>query len=137
MIRRPPRSTLDRSSAASDVYKRQRQAGVLAAAGLVALETMRDRLGEDHENARNLAAGLAGVDGLSLDTPVMLTNIVYVKVAGRRWRNREIVAELQRRGVLCNPVADDRLRLVTHFGIGPEEIAKALDAMHLSATATA
>jgi threonine aldolase len=114
-----------------------RQAGVLAAAGLVALETMRDRLGEDHENAGRLAAGLAAIDGLRLDTPLLLTNIVYVKVAGRRWRNRDIVGELQRRGVLCNAVGDDRLRLVTHHGIGPIDIATALDAMALAATATA
>src|SRR6185436_17343600 len=96
-----------------------RQAGVLAAAGLVGLTTMRQRLGEDHDNARALAAGLGSISGLSLDTPAIITNIVYVKVSGARFRNRQVAAELKKDGVLCNAVGDERLRFVTHHGIEP------------------
>lgn len=106
-----------------------RQAGVLAAAGIVALETMRGRLAEDHDNARALAEGLASLPGLTLDTPPVLTNIVYVKVAGSRWRNRAVVEELKRQDVLCNAVGDRRIRLVTHHDVGRDGIQAALAAM--------
>ena len=103
-----------------------RQVGVLAAAGLVGLTTMVGRLGEDHENARILAEGLAGVEGLTLDTPAVLTNIVYVKVAGPAWRNRGVVAALKGVGVLCNAVGDERMRFVTHHGIERRHIETTL-----------
>lgn len=99
-----------------------RQAGVLAAAGLVGLTTMRDRLAEDHDNARRLADGLASVPGVTLNIPALLTNIVYVRITGPRFRNRQISAELKTRGVLCNAVGDDRLRFVTHHGITSADI---------------
>ena len=106
-----------------------RQAGVLAAAGIVALESMRDRLGEDHDNARELAAGLAQIPEISLDVPRVQTNIVYVKVAGPRLRNRAITAALKERGVLCNAVGDSRIRFVTHHGITRADIGTALAAV--------
>src|SRR5262249_37669747 len=106
-----------------------RQVGVLAAAGLVALETMRERLAEDHDNARELASGLGAIDGILLDPPALLPNIVYAKVPGTRWRNRRIVAGLRERGVLCNAVSDDRIRFVTHHGIDGEAIRSALEAV--------
>lgn len=103
-----------------------RQAGVLAAAGIVGLTTMRDRLAEDHENARRLADGLSRVPGLTLDIPDPLTNIVYVRTTGPRFHNRGIAADLKTRGVLCNAVGDDRLRFVTHHGITDADIDSAL-----------
>jgi len=106
-----------------------RQVGVLAAAGLVALETMRDRLVEDHANARRLAGGLARIAGLTLDTPELITNIVYVKIAGPRSRNRSIVAGLSARGVLCNAVGEDRIRLVTHHDVDRAGVETAIEAM--------
>ena len=113
-----------------------RQAGVLAAAGIVALETMRERLVEDHDNARLLANGLSAIPGVALDVPPLLTNIVYVKIAGPRWRNREMVASLKGEGILCNAVADDRIRFVTHHGIGREEIEMAVAAVGRAAGAS-
>lgn len=112
-----------------------RQAGVLAAAGLVALETMRDRLFVDHDNARALASGLRDIEGLTLQTPTMITNIVYVRVAGRRWRNRDIVAALKQGRVLCNAVAEDRIRMVTHEGIERSDVDVAIDAMRQAVAA--
>jgi len=109
-----------------------RQAGVLAAAGLVGLTTMRERLGEDHDNAAALAAGLGTLPGLDLDTPTLLTNIVYVKVSGVAGRNRLIVADLKGRGVLCNAVGADRIRFVTHHGIERRDIDAAIAAARLA-----
>ena len=60
-----------------------RQVGVLAAAGIVALEKMTDRLGEDHRRARSLASGLAEIQGLVLDTPAPASNMVYVHLDDR------------------------------------------------------
>ena len=110
-----------------------RQAGVLAAAGIVALQTMRERLAADHANARALAGGLAGIDGLALDIPPVLTNIVYVKVSGPRWRNRRIAAALKERGILCNAVGEERLRFVTHHGVTLGDIGAALEAVAAAA----
>jgi threonine aldolase len=114
-----------------------RQAGVLAAAGLVGLTTMVERLGEDHDNARRLANGLAGITGLALDTPALLTNIVYVKVAGPAWHNRSVAAALKAEGILCNAVGDERIRFVTHHGIGPRDIDTALSAVSRAMSAAA
>ena len=106
-----------------------RQAGVIAAAGLVAVETMRDRLGEDHDNAAGLAAGLARIDTLALETPDPITNIVYARVEGPRWTNATLVNNLKEEGILCNAVGNDRIRFVTHFGITSDDIDTALAAV--------
>ncbi|MFQ5700569.1 MAG: threonine aldolase family protein [Acidobacteriota bacterium] len=106
-----------------------RQAGILAAAGLVALETMRDRLVEDHQTARALARGLARVPDVVLDTPDLLTNIVYGKFGLPPGRNRVVVRDLKQRGILCNPVGPDRIRFVTHRGITMDDIETTLRAV--------
>lgn len=90
-----------------------RQAGILAAAGLVALDTMTARLAEDHANARWLAEALATVPGLSIDLARVQTNIVLVRLAEGR-SAAVAVAGLKRRGVLAGSVGPHALRLVTH-----------------------
>lgn len=104
-----------------------RQAGVLAAAGLVALETMTARLVEDHRRARDLAAGLASIPGLRID-PVE-TNIVCMRPAGGADDCRRAVSRLRERGVLVSQLSPENLRLVTHRHIGEVEVARALDAL--------
>jgi len=106
-----------------------RQAGVLAAAGLVALQTMRDRLAEDHANARLLADGLGELRGLRLDIPDPLTNMVYIRIEGPRFTNRKVVAALRERGVLCNASGEARIRMVTHHGIERDDVQTAVRAM--------
>jgi threonine aldolase len=107
-----------------------RQAGVLAAAGLVALETMRGRLAEDHANARTLADGLAGFSWLRLEIPEPITNIVYAQITnGPRYTNRRFVAALRERGVLCNAVRGHRVRWVTHHDVSRADILAALEAV--------
>ena len=95
-----------------------RQAGVLAAAGIVALETMTERLGEDHVRARRIAAGLAGVSGLTPDPSLPATNMVFLSLANDFPLDAAaVVARLKQLGVLISAFAPRRLRLVTHYWI--------------------
>lgn len=105
-----------------------RQAGVIAAAGIVALETMVDRLAEDHACARRLGEGLARLPGLKVDLERVVTNMVYVDTSGLGLSAAEWVARLRARQVLGHVTGPTRVRLVTHYGIGPEEIDYALNA---------
>ena len=101
-----------------------RQAGIIAAAGLVALDTMVDRLNEDHDNARALARGLASVPGIGLDAESVQTNIVMVEVVDRPVQ--EFIAALKDRGVLVTYPGGKRVRMVTHYGIDEDDIEEAL-----------
>ncbi|MBI3953216.1 MAG: low-specificity L-threonine aldolase [Chloroflexi bacterium] len=101
-----------------------RQAGVLAAPGIVALETMVNRLAEDHENARVLAQGLCDLPGLEVDPRTVRTNIVAVAVTCLP--AAELQARLEQRGLRASYLGGRRLRLVTHYGIEREDIRRAL-----------
>ncbi|HEX3469548.1 MAG TPA: GntG family PLP-dependent aldolase, partial [Silvibacterium sp.] len=89
-----------------------RQAGVLAAAGLIALEEMPARLHEDHANARWMAEQIAGMGGCLIDLETVQTNIVIFRPGGKT--AAEIVAGLKARGVLCGTAGADEVRFVTH-----------------------
>lgn len=106
-----------------------RQAGVLAAAGIVALETMVDRLAEDHANARQLAGGLAQLPGIVLDPEQIRTNIVIFELASDALSARELVEGLEARGVKLGAIGERRLRAVTHYGVEPDDIEHALHAV--------
>ncbi len=101
-----------------------RQAGILAAAGLYALERNVGRLAEDHENARLLGAALAGLPGVSLPFPVE-TNLVFASFQGRS--ARDLAARLKEAGVLCNPEGSkpDVLRFVTHLDVSRQDVEEA------------
>jgi threonine aldolase len=101
-----------------------RQAGVLAAAGLVALETMVDRLAEDHDNARTLAEGLAELPGVDCDLTRVQTNIVYFKLD--RMASAEFLAACSGRGLLGGGPGQHLVRFVTHHGITGDDIQQAL-----------
>jgi threonine aldolase len=90
-----------------------RQAGVLAAAGLIALEEMPKRLHEDHANARFVAEQLAGLPQIGLDLTTVQTNIVIFTLNAEGKAN-ELVARLKQRGVLCGTVGRNSVRFVTH-----------------------
>jgi len=104
-----------------------RQAGILAAAGLVALDTMVDRLADDHANARALARGIASVAGLRVDLDTVQTNIVLFEVVDPAWDAASLVAALGRVGVLCGAFGPRRIRLVTHCDVPTEDVSEALD----------
>jgi threonine aldolase len=105
-----------------------RQAGVLAAAGIVALTEMVERLAEDHANARRLAEGLAGISGLELDPGRYVTNIVYFDVTRQGLTAAELVARLQREGVRMLAAGPRSLRAVTHYEATAQDIEFALSA---------
>lgn len=101
-----------------------RQAGVVAAAGIVALEEMVDRLLDDHANARRLAEGLAAIPGIQIEPDLLQTNILF-------WKHEQIETvklnqALRERGVLSTMV-HGRIRMLTHYGIEREDIERALE----------
>ncbi len=106
-----------------------RQAGVLAAAGLVALEETPRRLPEDHANARFLAEGLAHIPGIQVDPRKVATNIVIFDASGTGLWSAEISARLKRRGVLLNGIDPRRMRAVTHYDVDREACVEALEAL--------
>jgi threonine aldolase len=97
-----------------------RQAGVLAAAALHALERHVQRLAEDHANAKRLAEGLAGLPGVTVEAPQ--TNIVFVDLAPERAAG--VVERLKAAGVLCTGLY--RLRFVTHLDVSTAQIDEAV-----------
>jgi threonine aldolase len=101
-----------------------RQAGIIAAAGLVALDSMVERLADDHANAQQLAKGLAALPGIEVDPAAIETNIVYMELGDAG--GGEVAAALKARGVLANG-RFNWVRFVTRNGISPEDIDEALD----------
>ena len=101
-----------------------RQAGIIAAAGIVCMEDMVERLAEDHANARKLAKGLVGIPGISVETETPATNLVFLQVTGGD--PVELARRLTERGVKGGR-PERRWRLVTHYGITSEDIDHALD----------
>ena len=105
-----------------------RQAGIIAAAGIVALTTMVDRLAEDHQNARALAQGLALVAGLNVRAVKNRTNMVVFDVDGDADASRRFAAAMKERGVLISPREATSFRAVTHNGISRADIDRAVAA---------
>lgn len=103
-----------------------RQAGVIAAAGLVALNTMIDRLPEDHRRARVLAEGLAAIDGVTVDRETVQTNIVVFKVPLGADQS-VVAARCKEQGLNVSNYGARGLRMVTHFEIGDEDIRAAIE----------
>lgn len=111
-----------------------RQAGVLAAAGLVALETMAGRLAHDHEVARRLARGLAQVPGLAVPVPPE-TNIVLLTVGAEPLGPspaETLVRRLGERGVRALALGPDRVRFVTHYDLPADAVDRCLEAARVA-----
>ena len=111
-----------------------RQAGIVAAAGIVALGgTMVERLAEDHDNARALADGLAGVGGLRVLPARRRTNMVFFEVADGSEKVRRFLAALREHGVLVTERSATVFRAVTHYGIDRNDIGRALEGFRRAA----
>jgi len=113
-----------------------RQAGVIAAAGIIAIEKMVDRLKDDHANAQILAKGLMSIDGISIDPTQVQTNIVVYDVSslgidGERW-----VTKLNESGVKAGTLEAGRVRMVTHRGIERDDVEYALSVAKRTAEET-
>ena len=106
-----------------------RQAGIIAAAGIVALKEMTGRLAEDHANALRLAKGIAGIPGLVTEPDRVQTNILYINLVDQRFSDDEFMARLKEKGVMLSHTAPTRFRMLTHYGIGTAEIDAALAAL--------
>ena len=115
-----------------------RQAGIIAAAGIYALEHHVERLAEDHANARQLAAGLAEIAGIEVLTPVPESNMVLFSVAGTGLSDTEFIDRLRERGVLMCPLLPGVIRAVCHLDVTAQDIDTALvameDVLHSSGT---
>jgi threonine aldolase len=107
-----------------------RQAGVLAAAGIIALESMVDRLAEDHRRARELAQALDEIERIEVENINPPTNMVYLRFQDSSEPTVEkIVAGLAEEGIRVNPPRGGRMRLVTHYWIDDEALEKTISSM--------
>ena len=105
-----------------------RQAGVLAAAGLCALNEMVDRLAEDHANARRLAEGLQGLSGFDVDLSTVETNMVFGQCRPPLTA-RQFIDRCRTVGVLLDQASPDRWRMVTHRGVSADDVDYAIEAV--------
>ena len=105
-----------------------RQAGVLAAAGLVALDETLPLLAEDNRRAHELAVGLAEIPGIVLDPHTVETNIVFFKLGdGAPYDAAGLASRLAEDGLLCHPLGGDSIRMVTHYHITDDDIRSAVE----------
>ena len=106
-----------------------RQCGIIAAAGIVAMEEMVERLADDHANAGRLAEGIARIEGLSIDLDTVVTNMVYFNLSSDRLTCDQFVDRLNEKGVKCLALPPMGFRMVTHYGIESSDIDCALGAI--------
>src|SRR6185503_9935614 len=106
-----------------------RQVGVLAAAGIVALEKMTARLEEDHRNAQLLARGVAEIPGVKIDPEKAQTNIVVFDIKGTGISTAEFTEKLKGRGVLAINISAHEMRVVTHHDVSRADCEAALEAI--------
>jgi len=107
-----------------------RQAGIIAASGITALEKMIDRLTEDHKNARRLAEGIVQIKGLSIDLARVQTNIIYFDLISRNLTPEQFITRFEKKGIKFLCTGQSRFRMVTHYGILPEDIDTTLTALN-------
>lgn len=106
-----------------------RQAGIIAAPGIVAMDKMIGRLKEDHDNAIRMARSLSQIDALKIDLSTVQTNIVVVDVTSTGRTETDIRTEARKRGLCISSFGPGKVRLVTHYGITSEDVSKAVDIM--------
>lgn len=106
-----------------------RQAGILAAAGIIALEKMIERLEEDHKNAQILGEGLAKIEGIKVDLETVQTNMVYFDLQESGMDTYKFLPKLAEYNILGSPRPPTKVRLVTHYGINREDIYTTIKAI--------
>jgi threonine aldolase len=106
-----------------------RQAGILAAAGIVALEKMTGRLVQDHIRAKKLAVGLRQVPGLVLELGIPATNMVFLSLTlGVKYTNDEVIERLKECGIRIGASGERQFRLVTHYWVDDAGVEKTIAA---------
>jgi len=106
-----------------------RQAGILAAAGIIAIENMVERLEEDHKNARILGEGLADISGIKVDLATIQTNMVCFDLGELSIDTFQFLPKLAEYNILGSPRPPTKVRLVTHYGISEEDIYATIKAI--------
>jgi threonine aldolase len=108
-----------------------RQAGIIAAAGIIALQKMTDRLPEDHANAKSLAMGLAKLPGIHINSEAVKTNIIFFELDRDDNMTAQYVADRLKNefNILVGAAGDRRFRALTHYGVGPSEIQQLIEAL--------
>jgi len=106
-----------------------RQVGILAAAGIIALEKMIERLEEDHKNARLLSEGLTEIKGIKVDLKTVQTNMVYLDLQESGMDTYQFLKKLTKYNILGQPRPPTKVRLVTHYGISEEDIYATIKAI--------
>lgn len=104
-----------------------RQAGIIAAPGIVALEQMIHRLEVDHRNARMLAEEIDKISGINVDLYRVQTNIVNFEIGGLRISTKMFLSKLNENGILALELDPIRIRMVTHYGIEEEQVKKTIE----------
>ena len=114
-----------------DIRKRlggtMRQAGIIAAPGIVALQEMVGRLAEDHKNARKLAEGLTHIPSISVDLNTVQTNTVVFSITDSRFTTESFIACSMRHGVHLSDFRYGRIRAVVHYGITATDVTEAVN----------
>jgi len=106
-----------------------RQAGILAAAGIIAIENMVERLEEDHKNARILGEGLVDIGGINIDLETIQTNMIYIDLNKSGMDTYKFLPKLAEYNILGSPRPPTQVRLVTHYGICEEDIYTTIKAI--------
>jgi threonine aldolase len=106
-----------------------RQAGVLAAAGLIALEEGPKRLHEDHANAKFLAEGLAKLRGVKIDPKKVETNIIVFEISGTGMDSAAFTRKLMEKNVLASGISPTEIRVVTHMDVNRAACERGLEAI--------
>ncbi len=106
-----------------------RQAGIIAAPGIVALESMIERLKEDHLNARHLAEGISKIDGIQVNLNRVQTNMIYFNIEGLAITADHFISKLKENHILALALSKNKIRIVTHKGITKEHVEKTVAAI--------
>jgi threonine aldolase len=123
-----PRETMERARKFRKIFGGgMRQAGILAAAALFALEHNRSRLKEDHKNIKFLADALSAVDGFSIDHAAVQTNILAIDISGRKEAASELLGLLAEEGVLLSSMSDTTIRAVAHLDVSADDVQRAAE----------
>ena len=104
-----------------------RQAGIIAAAGVIALDNYKIQINEDHLNAQLLAEGISNIDGLYVKKEFVKTNIIFFELKTDKITSNELVSKMLDKGIKFLETSPNRFRLVTHYGITKDDISKTLN----------
>ena len=107
-----------------------RQAGILAAAGIVALEKMTERIADDHQNARALAEGISDIKGISIDLDKIQTNIIYFSLDHPKIESSLFLDKMCEKNIHFFELGPSWYRLVTHNGISKDDVSNVVDEFH-------